>query len=410
MKADITIVGGGLAGLTAAIACAEHGAAVTLHESHHHLGGRARSTDGPYIANDGTHAFYSDGEPFGWLSERGLVQPFAKPTLATLARSRFRHGDRLRTVPPGSLLRMLGRRRVVAPVDEDFESWATARFGADATRAAIGFVGVVTYSADVGRLSAAFVWERVLRTAALRLPAVRYVVGGWGSVIGRMAERARSLGVCVMTGNRIDVLPRPPVIVATGLDAARGLLGDDTLRWPSGHAVLLDLGLRSARDDVFLVSDLDEGGFVERFSMADPSLAPVGHSLVQGQLPIRVGEPRAQAVARLERVIDLGMPGWRDRVTWRREGVARGRTGALDMPGQTWSHRPAIERGGGVWLVGDSVAAPGLLSEVSTNSALSAARSALRWGTQPQGSAEVPSRSAAGNAPYSHGFATELDP
>jgi monoamine oxidase len=37
----VTVLGGGLAGLTAAIACAEGGARVSLHEAHNTLGGRA---------------------------------------------------------------------------------------------------------------------------------------------------------------------------------------------------------------------------------------------------------------------------------------------------------------------------------------------------------------------------------
>jgi hypothetical protein len=95
---------------------------------------------------------------------------------------------------------------------------------------------------------------------------------------------------------------------------------------------------------------------------------------VQAEMPVRPGEPVARALARLERLADLGLPGWRDRVTWRREGAARHRTGALDLPGRTWRDRPAVERADGVWLVGDSVAAPGLLSEVAVTSALQAAR------------------------------------
>ena len=41
------------------------------------------------------------------------------------------------------------------------------------------------------------------------------------------------------------------------------------------------------------------------------------------------------------------------------------RSGALDMPGTTWRDRPAVDRGDGVFLAGDMVAAPGLLAEVS---------------------------------------------
>jgi hypothetical protein len=77
-------------------------------------------------------------------------------------------------------------------------------------------------------------------------------------------------------------------------------------------------------------------------------------------------------VARLERLADLGLPGWRDRLLHRRDAVARGRTGAVDHPGTTWRDRPAVEQGDGLFLVGDQVAAPGLLSEVSFASGLRA--------------------------------------
>lgn len=387
MKENITIVGGGLAGLTAAIACAEGGAAVVLHEAHHTLGGRARSTAAPYVANDGTHVFYSDGLPWRWLDERGLVRPCATLRPGYLARARFRRDGRLTGRPPAGLLRMTARRGLTAPVDEDFATWATRRFGAGAARAAARFLGVVTYDWDPGRLSAAFVWERLRRVLAPRYPSVRYVAGGWGRVIDRMAARARLLGVGIETGSRVDRLPEGPVIVATSLDAARRLLGDDSLRGESGRSVLLDLAVRADPRDMFVVSDLDEGGFLERYSLPDPSLAPPGESLVQMQMPMRPGEPKAAALARLERIADLALPGWRGRTTWRREAVAAGRSGALDLPGTTWHDRPAVRRGDGVWLAGDQVAAPGLLSEVSINSALEAARAAL--------AARSPSRRAA---------------
>ena len=48
--------------------------------------------------------------------------------------------------------------------------------------------------------------------------------------------------------------------------AAPAAAGETDPRWTSGHAVLLDLGLRSNPDDLFLVPDLDSGAFVEQFS------------------------------------------------------------------------------------------------------------------------------------------------
>ena len=370
----VTIVGAGLAGLTAAIACAENGAEVVVHEAHATPGGRARTTPAPWIAHEGPHAFYADGPHWRWLVERDLVGRAAKLPLREAGKIRFYSGGRLRRMPPADLLAMLAHRRRRAPVDRDFRSWATENFGAGPARAAANLLGVATYDADPGRLSAAFVWDQLLRIVSPRPPAVRFVVGGWQTVVDRMVARAREQGVRIVTSSRVDALPEPPVIVATALESARALLGDPTLAWESGRCALLDLGLVADRRDTFIVADLDDAGWVERYTGPDPSLAPPGHALVQAQMPLRPGEPRTAATARMEHLLDLGMPGWRDRVAWRRGGVAAGRSGALDLPGYTWRDRPAVDRGDGVFLAGDLVAAPGMRAEVSINSALAAAR------------------------------------
>ncbi|MFC6879191.1 MULTISPECIES: NAD(P)-binding protein [Actinomadura] len=381
----ITIIGGGLAGLTAAIASAERGAAVVLHEAHSHLGGRARSTDGPYIANDGAHAFYADGAPWRWLKERGLVQPFHALKPSTLARMRFRHEDRLRRLPPMPFNRMvtLGRRHR-APVEVSYRDWATGRFGPAAYRASLGFLRPVTFFHDPGSLSAAFCQERLHRVVAMGYPATRYPRGGWGAMIANMRRRAVGLGVRIETGSRVTALPEDgPVIVATSLEAARDLLGDPSLRWESGRVACRDLALPSGRDDTPLLFDLDEGALLERFSETDPSLAPSGRSLVQGYMPARPDESKADALRRLDRVYDQALPGWRTRLVWSRDQLAHHRTGALDLPGRTWRDRPAIDQGDGRYLAGDMVAAPGILAEVSITSALKAATQATHHPRRP---------------------------
>ncbi|WP_371670609.1 NAD(P)-binding protein [Streptomyces sp. NBC_00289] len=373
----ITVIGGGFAGLTAAVTAAEAGAKVTVFEAHHTLGGRARTAEGPYRTNEGPHALYSAGPHWAWLKQRDLIGPLAPIPPMEAARLRLRHHGVLRRTPPFALLKLLRRGARQAPVDVDFLSWATRQAGEEAARAAAHYSAVAVFHHDPGALSAAFVQERLRRATKLP-PEAHYPRGGWASVIDRMAARAWNLGVRMETLSRVDTLPTDtPVVVATSLDAARRLLGDDSLTWTSGRTVLVDLALRTRRGDAFAVSDLDSPGWIERFTAQDRTLAPAGEQLVQGQIPIAPHEAKADGTARAEQLLDLAFEGWRSRLTWRREAVASGRTGAVDLPGTSWRDRPSVDRGDGVYLAGDQVAAPGVLSEVSFNSALTAVSLAL---------------------------------
>jgi phytoene dehydrogenase-like protein len=372
--AQITVVGGGLAGLIAAISCAEKDADVRLLEAHHELGGRARSTSGPYVANLGPHAIYKDGPKYRWLAERGIAPPLAALPLSGI---RFRrHGEIQRTPPLAAIPAVLRLRGREAPVERDFRSWAADHADERVAAMLAAAAGLYTFHYDPGTLSAAFVWRRMVRVLLSMPPAAGYVVGGWGRLVESLERHARALGVEIVTDARVTELPAPPVIVATELADARALLRDDALNWPSGATVCIDLGLRR-RGDPFFVSDLDEAGAVERYTAADPSLAPEGEELVQAQMPIRPGEHPDAAARRLERLLDLALPDRRERETWHRRQVMISRTGAVDPPHTTWRDRPEVDRGGGVFLAGDMVAAPGLLSEVAWASAVDAAARAV---------------------------------
>ncbi|MEV2192584.1 FAD-dependent oxidoreductase [Streptomyces phaeochromogenes] len=384
----ITIVGGGFAGLTAAITAAEAGAKVTVYEAHHTLGGRARTTEGPYRTNEGPHALYKGGPHWTWLSQRDLIGELAPLPPLEAARLRLRHKGTLRRTPPFAMLKLLRRTAQQAPVDQDFRTWATDIAGEEGATAAAHYSAVALFHHDPGALSAAFVQERLRRATKLP-PEAHYPRGGWASVIDRMAARAWNLGVRVETLARVSELPTEhgPVIVATSLDAARTLLRDSSLTWTSGRTALIDLAVRTRRGDAFAVSDLDAPGWIERFTAQDRTLAPVGEQLLQGQIPIAPHESRADGIARAEELLDLAFPAWRDRVTYRREALANGRTGAVDLPGTSWRDRPRIDRGNDVYLAGDQVAAPGVLSEVSFNSALEAVSLAL--GNQTRSSLDL---------------------
>jgi hypothetical protein len=376
---EITVVGGGIAGLVASIACAEGGVSVRLLEAHAALGGRGRATEPPFVANFGPHVLYANGALWRFLRERELLPPVARPPLGGV---RFRVDGRVRRTLPLAFHRTLMRnwRTVEAPDDVSFRDWLTQRAGARPAELLSRASGVFAFHHDPGELAASFVWAR-FRQAFMDLPLkARYVRGGWSPLIATLEGAARERGVQIETGARVTELPHAAaVIVATELRDARALLDDDTLDWPSGRTVALDLGLTARRGDPFVVWDLDEAGWIETYSIPDKTLAHEGHALVQAQMPLRPGESADDGERRLETLLDAGFPrDWRERVVFRRRQLLDGRSGALDAVGTSWRDRPAVARGDGVFLCGDSVAAPGLLSDPAVTSALEAAAGALR--------------------------------
>ena len=200
----ITIVGAGVAGLTAAITCAEAGAPVVLYDAHGEPGGRARSLDAPYKANLGPHVLYSDGALWGWLKERDLLPPSTGIPYTGL---RLRWDGAIHRTPPlaliPSMLKLRGRR---APDDQSFRAWASSHAGERTAEWLSALAGVYTYHHDPGELSAAFVWERTSRLASPP-PSVRFLIGGWSALVEALVGRARQLGVEFRLGERVSELP-----------------------------------------------------------------------------------------------------------------------------------------------------------------------------------------------------------
>jgi phytoene dehydrogenase-like protein len=370
MSTQLTIVGGGLGGLVSAIAAREAGLDVRLLESKRELGGRARSTPAPYVANWGPHALYADGPMWKWLDERGLARPSAKPPLRHALL--FRQDGKLRRLPGRALTMAVARlRRTEAPADRSFADWAAELVGDEVATRVAHMAGVFSFDHDPGRLSAAFARDRLVRVTTIPSPA-RFVIGGWSALVARLVDRIIELGVRIETGARVHTVPDAPVVLAVPIATAADLLGDETLRWPGTTTALLDVGITARRGDPYVVWDLDDAGWVETFTYADPSLAPKGEHLVQAQTGLRPGESLDSGVRRVEAILDAGYPAWRERETWRRRARIQDDSGALDPPGTTWRDRPAVDRGDGVSVVGDMMAAPGLLSEVTHAAALSA--------------------------------------
>jgi len=363
VEPDLTIVGAGVTGLTAAIEAAERGWRVVVAEAHSQPGGRARSLAAPFRANTGPHGIYVDGPWWAWLERRGLTPPVVEaPRDASLVRA----GGQL--VPwPAELSGAIAALPTDAPAEESFRSWLLRHVGAGAAEAIIGVIFVATFDHDPGRLSAAFARERLRRALS---GGVRYVVRGWSTLVDLLADRAASAGVQIRTRTRVPAPPAGQTILATSLAAARQLTGDRSLTWPSARAATFDLGLRAhAGPGWFRVMDLDDRIYAARYSVADPTLAPPGHELIQIAAACAPRERKADAERRVQRLLDQTWPGWRAAVRWQRSSVRTHCTGAIDLPGTTWRDRPAISRGNGLAIATDQSAAPGLLAEAGVTAA-----------------------------------------
>jgi hypothetical protein len=377
---DIHIVGGGIAGLVAAITAAEGGAPVILHEASARVGGRALGRTSWAGVNLGPHVVLTDGALVRWLRARSIGISLSRPAL----RGVHLLGDEGTGNPALVPLRLAGT--VIArkaPVDESFRTWSGRVFGAARSELMCRLAGLFTFHHDPGTLSAQFVWDRY-RRVFIHPDRIRMVGGGWSALAAALADRAVACGVRIEVGEKVTAatLPGGPVIVATRLPAASRLL-ERELGWPGARTALMDVAASPGRRGwpgtvIDVRGDLRTCCLIDRMTATFPDLlGDRGADLFQAQLGIGGQTSRADATTRIERALDAAVGGWRERVVWQRSLILTGATGAVDPPGATWRDRPAIEQGDDRFLAGDAVAAPGMLSEVAVNSGIDAARRAL---------------------------------
>ena len=377
----IHVIGGGIAGLVAAITAAEGGAPVMLHEASGRVGGRALGRATWAGVNLGPHVILADGAFARWLAASNIRISLRTPALRGLRLI----GDETTGIPalvPVRLAATVIARQ--APVDESFRDWTDRVFGTATSALMCRLAGLFTFHHDPGTLSAQFVWDRY-RRVFVHPHRVRMVAGGWSALAGALADRAVACGVRIEAADKVTAatFPGGPTVVATRLPAASRLL-ERELRWPGGLTALMDVAAAPGRRGwpgtvIDIRADLRTCCLIDRTTATFPDLlGRRGAELFQAQLGISRQTSRADAAARIENTFDEAAGGWREQVVWQRSLILTDATGAVDPPGATWRDRPAIEQGDDRFLAGDAVAAPGLLSEVAVNSGIDAAHRALQ--------------------------------
>ena len=156
----VHVIGGGIAGLVAAITAAEGGAPVILHEASGRVGGRALGRATWAGVNLGPHVVLTDGALVRWLAASNIRISLRTPALRGLRLI----GDETTGIPaPVKLWLAATVTAGQAPVDESFRDWADAVFGTGASALMCRLAGLFTFHHDPGTLSARFVWDRYRR-------------------------------------------------------------------------------------------------------------------------------------------------------------------------------------------------------------------------------------------------------
>jgi len=381
------VIGGGLAGLTAAASLARRGVRVRLYEHSHHLGGRAITTAmNGFQFNLGPHALYRNGighttltdwgiEPIGrrpevgpkhFLSLAGRLYPLLRGPQDLLFSSLFNLREKL---DAANALRKLSPKAVHGGTS--FAEWLDQEVRTPKVRLLIETLARVSTYVDEPRFLEA---RAALTQIQLALTGgVLYLDNGWQQLVTRLADDARQHGAEIICG---AVPPEPPAgsILAVPphqVAALTGITLKDHLR--PVRMSCLDLGLEALPDGAAqFVLGMDQPYYFSVHSTA-AKLTSGNGAVVHVAKYLGVGEPASRS--ELEAFADLAMPGWRPLAAASRF-----------LPEMTVSHsapwvdrkRLMPDRIPGVFLAGDYVGNAGMLADTSFASGCAAADLALR--------------------------------
>ena len=420
---EAIVVGGGLAGLTAATLLARAGARVTLYERSTTLGGRAiTQNEAGFLLNLGPHALYRGGAAARVLRQLGVDVPGGVPKASG---GHAVAGGVAHTLPAGpisllttGLLRLpakleLGRllgavgRIDPAPLDgTTVRDWLARDIRhAEVRDLLAALFRLATYTNDPDRQSAG----AALRQLQLALAKnVTYVDGGWQTLVDGLRHAAAAAGVRVVAGRRItriehdgavdaavfeggERVAASRVVLALAPDEAAALLDGDAratvTAWAGSaipvRAATLELGLaRLPRPRSTFALGIDRPLYLSVHS-AVARLARPGQAMIHvaRYLPVGAeGDPRADE-RELEALLDTIQPGWREHVVVRRflpRLTVMNATVTAAMGGTAGRPGPAVPGVRGLYVAGDWVGGEGLLADASIASAARAAELAAR--------------------------------
>jgi phytoene dehydrogenase-like protein len=423
---NVIVVGGGLAGLAAAVYLARAGRTVTIFERRRYLGGRAVThLRHGYRFNLGPHAFYRGGHGWNVLRELGIPVRGGVPKgrgVAMLGNERYRWpgnvwsllttnflgvGAKAKTA---LLLLRLWRIDPKPYASMTVREWIDSNASDPRVRQLLeALFRLATYSdrPDLQSASAALAHVRM----ALR--GVIYVDEGWQKIVDSLHSAAVASGVNFVTSSRVvsvdhegamvrgvelggleiednkdtmsivmpDMsdpdkgtrIPADTVLLAVDPFTARELVRD--IEWPHTSAVMmssLDIALSKLPQprNTFAIG-IDKPLYFSVHS-AWSQLTPKGGALLH---VAQYGEGGRED--ELEAIVDEMQPGWRDLVVHRRFQPAMTVSNALAQPDGKVPRARAITPVKGLYIAGDWVDEGGILSDAAFASARVAAKAII---------------------------------
>jgi phytoene dehydrogenase-like protein len=350
-QTPIVVIGGGIAGLTAAALLARAGVPAVVLEKSSAPGGRATTRDrNGFLFNLGPHALYRGGLLNQTLKTLGVTVNGRVPT----ANGGFAVRDgRLHTLPVGltsllstGLLSIGGKLELarlqtrLLQVDTraiqrlSLSSWLDANVTDPVVRGILEMLTrITTFTNDPERQSAGAAIEQL--QLSLR-GSVLYLDGGWQTIVDGLRRVAIAGGARIVSGAHAVALEGSDArsvnavrladgttLRAAGVIIAAGPTDVDALAH-TRFATALPAPIRTATLDVALRS-LPKPAATVAFGVDAPlyfsvhsataRLAPEGGALIHVSKYLRPGDRAGQAVqAELQSLLDVMQPGWRARV------------------------------------------------------------------------------------------------
>ncbi|ULL17237.1 NAD(P)/FAD-dependent oxidoreductase [Paenibacillus sp. H1-7] len=202
---EAAVIGGGLAGLTAAVILARAGKSVVVLEKENQLGGLAQTTKmNGALFNLGPHAMYEGGAALRILSELGCLPKGGYASKSGM--SGIINGSVLE-VPAGlsleenaewsSLMSGLGQIDTESVQSISLQDWAVNHIRHERVRLLFHVMcRQWSYCDDMSVLSAGF----AIKQGQLAGRGVHYVEGGWQIVINDLRDAAKKAGATIVTG------------------------------------------------------------------------------------------------------------------------------------------------------------------------------------------------------------------